>query len=109
VLFVDSSHILMPGSDVDLLFNRVLPDLPAGIVVHIHDIMLPDDYPPPWAWRNYNEQLAVVPLLAGGNYVPLFASHFVRTRLAGRLSDSVVATLPAHPDSFPTSLWLRKS
>jgi hypothetical protein len=109
VLFIDSSHILMPGSDVDLLFNRVLPDLPAGVVVHIHDVMLPDDYPPQWAWRNYNEQLAVVPLLAGGAYVPLFASHFARTRLAGRVAASAVAGLPGSPDVFPASLWLRKS
>lgn len=109
VLFVDSSHILMPGSDVDLLLNRVLPDLPAGAIVHIHDIMLPDDYPTPWAWRNYNEQLAVVPLLTAAAYTPLFASHFVRTRLAPRLSASIIPTLPRHPEGFPTSLWLRKS
>jgi predicted O-methyltransferase YrrM len=109
VLFVDSSHILMPGSDVDLLFNRVLPDLPAGVVVHIHDILLPDDYPAAWAWRNYNEQLAVAPLLDGGAYVPLFASHFARSRLGDRVSASIAATLPAHPAAFPTSLWLRKT
>ncbi|HKU93955.1 MAG TPA: class I SAM-dependent methyltransferase, partial [Vineibacter sp.] len=109
ILFIDSSHILMPGSDVDLLFNRVLPDLPAGTIVHIHDILLPDDYPPSWAWRNYNEQLAVGALLTTGAYVPLFASHFVRTRLATRLSASVVSTLGRHPEGFPTSLWLCKS
>lgn len=107
VLFIDSSHILMPGSDVDLLFNRVLAELPAGVVVHIHDILLPDDYPVTWAWRNYNEQLAVAPMLTGG-YTPLFASHFARTRLAERVSASIAATLPRHPSGFPTSLWLRK-
>jgi predicted O-methyltransferase YrrM len=109
VLFIDSSHILMPGSDVDLLFNRVLPGLPAGVIVHIHDVLLPDDYPRAWAWRNYNEQLAVVPLLTGATYTPLFASHFARTRLADRLAASVVATLPTYPEGFPTSLWLRKA
>lgn len=108
MLVVDSSHILMPGSDVDLLLNHVLPTLPAGAIVHIHDILLPDDYPAAWAWRNYNEQLAVVPLLAGGGYEPLFASHFAQTRLADRLAVSVVASLPRHPKAFPTSLWLRK-
>ena len=45
VLMIDSSHILVPGSDVDLLLNRVLPSLSAGAVVHVHDIFLPDDYP----------------------------------------------------------------
>ena len=55
----NSSHILMPGSDVDILFNRVLPRLPAGALVHIHDIFLPFDYPAIWGWRNYNEQQGV--------------------------------------------------
>ncbi len=107
VLFIDSSHVLMPGSDVDFLLNRVLPELPAGVVVHIHDVLLPDDYPRAWAWRNYNEQLAIMPLLTCG-WTVLFASHFARTRLADRLAGSVAATLPGHRAAFPTSLWLRK-
>ena len=35
---------LLPGSDVDWLFNHLLPTLPAGLRVHIHDVFLPDDY-----------------------------------------------------------------
>src|SRR5690606_10000540 len=66
MLFVDSSHLLMPGSDVDLLLNRLVPRLPAGAVLHIHDVFLPDAYPAAWAWRGYNEQNAVAPLLACG-------------------------------------------
>ncbi len=58
VLFIDSSHILMPGTDVDILFNHVLPALPAGVLIHIHDVFLPDGYPADWDWRAYNEQLA---------------------------------------------------
>ena len=54
VVFIDSSHVLMPGSDVDLLLNRVIPALPAGVLVHIHDIFLPDGYPTAWSWRGYN-------------------------------------------------------
>ncbi len=45
ILFIDSSHILMPGTDVDMLLNHVLPALPRGVLVHVHDIFLPDDYP----------------------------------------------------------------
>jgi hypothetical protein len=108
LLFIDSSHILMPGSDVDLLFGRVLPMLPEGVLVHIHDITLPDDYPPVWAWRNYNEQQGVIPLLLSGAYEPLFSSPYAATRMAGRVGRSVVARLPRHPEALPTSLWLRK-
>jgi hypothetical protein len=108
VLFIDSSHILMPGSDVDLLLNRVLPRLPAGVIVHIHDIFLPFDYPPVWGWRAYNEQQGVLPLLVTGAYAPLFASAWARQRLSERLAQSVVARLPAPRDAIATSLWLEK-
>lgn len=108
VLFIDSSHILMPGSDVDILFNRVLPRLPSGALVHIHDIFLPFDYPPMWGWRNYNEQQGVLPLLATGAYRPLFSSVWATRRMAERLAASVVARLPQPADAMATSLWLEK-
>jgi Methyltransferase domain len=108
VLFIDSSHILMPGSDVDLLLNRVLPRLPAGVIVHIHDIFLPFDYPPVWGWRAYNEQQGVLPLMATGAYQPLFSSVWARQRFAGRLTQSVVARLPMPQEAMSTSLWLEK-
>jgi hypothetical protein len=108
VLFIDSSHILMPGSDVDILLNRVLPRLPAGVLVHIHDIFLPFDYPRMWGWRNYNEQQGVLPLLATGAYRPLFSSVWAARRMAGRLAASVVARLPQPADALATSLWLEK-
>jgi hypothetical protein len=108
VLFLDSSHILMPGSDVDLLLNRVLPRLPPGVLVHIHDIFLPFDYPPVWGWRAYNEQLGVVPLLATGAYAPIFSSVWVSQRLGARVAESVVARLPMPTGAMATSLWLEK-
>ncbi len=108
ILFIDSSHILMPGSDVDDLFNRVMPILSAGTLVHIHDIFLPDDYPMTWDWRGYNEQLGVAPMLACGAYEILFASHYVATRMAAPLAASAVARLPVKAESLPASLWLRK-
>lgn len=108
VLFIDSSHILMPGSDVDDLVNRVLPALPMGVLVHVHDIFLPDDYPHEWAWRGYNEQPVIAALVGSGAYQVLFASHYVETRLADRLAASVLTRLPTKPGSFPASLWLEK-
>lgn len=106
VLFIDSSHILMPGSDCDWLFNRVLPLLPAGVLVHIHDIFLPDDYPAAWAWRNYNEQQGVAPLLANG-WRAVFASHYV-ARQAPQQVAALLGDLPHHPAAIPASLWLEK-
>ena len=108
VLFIDSSHILMPGSDVDWLFNHLLPTLPAGLRVHIHDVFLPDDYPAGWDWRGYNEQLGVAILLQGGAYRVLWSSRYVATRLAGALDGTVVRRLPLLAGVHESSLWLSK-
>jgi predicted O-methyltransferase YrrM len=106
VLFVDSSHILMPGTDVDWLLNRILPSLAAGVLVHFHDIFLPDPYPETWAWRAYNEQQALAPLLQGAAYDCLFASHYIRTRLSERVA-RILTHLPP-PAAPESSLWLQK-
>jgi len=108
ILFVDSSHILMPGSDVDDLINRILPRLPQGVLVHIHDMFLPDDYPASWAWRGYNEQSAVLPLITGGGYEIVFSSHFVVRHMPDSLAETVLNRLPKPEGAFETSLWLRK-
>ncbi len=108
ILFVDSSHVLMPGSDVDQIINRVLPALPTGVYIHFHDIFLPDDYPGAWARRGYNEQLAIAPLLASGALKPLFAAHFAATRLGDALAKSVVADLPLPAGAIESSLWVER-
>jgi hypothetical protein len=65
----------MPGSDGDLLLNRLLPMLPSGVFVHIHDMFLPYGYPQGWAWCRHNEQLGVVAvMLNGSGWDPAFSS-----------------------------------
>jgi predicted O-methyltransferase YrrM len=108
LLFIDSSHILMPGTDVDWLLNRILPALARGVLVHVHDIFLPDPYPQAWAWRGYNEQQAVAALLQGGGYAIRFASHYVASRRPDRLAAGVLAQLPHGLDGLASSLWLEK-
>lgn len=108
ILFVDSSHILMPGSDVDLLFNHVMPRLPAGVLVHIHDICLPLDYPESWAWRGYNEQLGVVPMITGGGYDIEWSSYYAAHFMADAVTESLAGRLPRTDGAQETSLWLVK-
>ena len=108
ILFIDSSHILMPGTDVDFLFNHVLPLLPSGVLIHIHDIFLPDDYPPEWSWRAYNEQLGAAALLHGGGYRIVWASRYAATRMSDAVASSAAGPLPLLPGAFESSLWLRK-
>ena len=45
VLFIDTTHVVKVGSEVVHLFLEVLPLVADGVVVHIHDIALPYEYP----------------------------------------------------------------
>lgn len=49
ILFVDSSHEVRVGNDVARIFCEIIPRLKPGVVVHVHDIFLPFDYPPDFA------------------------------------------------------------
>lgn len=48
LLFIDSSHVVKPGSDLADLFFRVVPVLKPGCLVHFHDIFYPEVYPRDW-------------------------------------------------------------
>lgn len=108
MLSLDGSHVLMPGTDADVVLNRVLPALPPGVLVHIHDIFLPDPYPAEWSWRGYNEQLAVATLLQGGGWQIAWSSRWVATRLADRLAAGAANHLPLPDGAFEGSLWIEK-
>jgi predicted O-methyltransferase YrrM len=108
ILFIDSSHIAMPGTDVDRLFLDVLPRLAAGVLVHVHDVTLPEAYPAEWAWRGYNEQLLVGALLQGGGYDLVFASHYAKGAFQPSIARGVLSRLPLSAGAHETSLWLRK-
>ncbi|MFF8954224.1 class I SAM-dependent methyltransferase [Streptomyces sp. NPDC014894] len=63
VLFLDGSHRLHMGSDVMVFFFELLPRLKPGVLVHVHDIMLPADYPESWRWRHYSEQYLLAAMM----------------------------------------------
>ena len=107
-LFVDSSHVLMPGSDVDKILNRIIPELPSGVWIHFHDVFLPDDYPREWGWRGYNEQNALMQLMFC-DYRVEFSSHYVVTSMPGNLESSFINRLPIFPGAQQSSLWLRRA
>ena len=59
ILFIDSTHVCKIGSDVNYLFLDVLPNLNPGVLIHIHDIFLPLEFPKEWVMelhRFWNEQ-----------------------------------------------------
>jgi hypothetical protein len=109
VLFVDSSHTVKRGSEVNYLVLEVLPRLAAGVVVHFHDVFLPFDYPREWFVRGsfLAEQYLVHAFLLGNPaYEVLFAAHAV----AHAHPDSLRALVPGVTISppGPAALWLRR-
>jgi len=108
ILFIDSSHQVKPGSDVEFLLKAVLPLLPAGVRVHFHDIFIPDDYPPQWEWRRYNEQAAVAALIESNAFSVEFASHALVSRSPEKIC-GVLSRLPLLPGAIESTLWLTRN
>lgn len=72
VLFMDGSHRVLENSDATVFFLDVLPSLPAGVLVGLHDVLLPDDYLPMWTEFYWSEQyLMAAHLLAEGEKIQL--------------------------------------
>ncbi len=79
VLFIDNSHRILPNSDAMVFFLEILPRLKKGVVVHIHDIYLPYDYPQFMCDRFYSEQygLAMYLLANPKKYQTIFPNYYV--------------------------------
>jgi hypothetical protein len=107
IAFFDSSHLLWPGTDVDLILGRILPSLRPGVRVHIHDVFLPDPYPTDWAWRGYTEQLGLSGYLTSPGWEVVWATHYAVTRL-GAAERPAIARLPLPEGARESSLWLRR-
>jgi predicted O-methyltransferase YrrM len=70
LLFIDSSHCLSMGSDVQHLYLEVIPRLKPGVLVHIHDIFWPYEYPRQWAHQMrwfFTEQYLLQAFLCGNS------------------------------------------
>lgn len=79
ILFVDNSHRILPNSDSTVFFLEVLPRLKKGVIVHVHDIYLPYDYPQFMCDRFYSEQygLAMYLIANSKKYAPLLPNYFI--------------------------------
>ncbi len=78
-LFLDGSHRLLPNSDVMIFFLEILPKLKSGVIVQIHDVYLPYDYPKFMCERLYSEQyaLAIALLNNSSRYKVLAPNYYI--------------------------------
>jgi hypothetical protein len=76
IVLFDGSHVVFMNSDVTVLFTELLPRLPAGVLLQVHDIFLPWDYRPDWARRWYAEQYLLASWLLGGSRLKVLLPNF---------------------------------
>ncbi len=104
LLFIDSTHVVKAGSDVVWLILRILPRLAAGVIVHVHDIFWPFEYPAAWLRerRDWTEAYLLHAFLAGNTSweILFFASWFWQCK------PELVP--PSLAGERPGSIWLRK-
>ena len=110
VLFIDTSHVIKTQNDVEYELLRILPSLNPGVLVHIHDIFTPYDYPAEWLVGNHpnrggnNEQYALECLLSGGNDWEVVLPSYLLWKEHGSFFRELVES-----EFRPAAFWIRKT
>lgn len=108
VLFIDSSHVIRPFGDVLFEYLELVPTLAKGVLVHVHDIFTPRDYPERWLRqerRLWNEQYLMEAMLAHSpRYRVVLALNWLWYNHAERLHRAFPA-FAAKPESQPGAFW----
>ena len=105
VLSIDGSHIYAQSSDVQLYLAYFLPNLKPGVLVHIHDIFLPDAYPKAFQARGYDEQDHLAVFL---NANPEWRIEFAGNWFSKQAPDELKATFASHTEAnISGSFWIR--
>lgn len=113
ILFIDSSHVIRPQGDVLYLIQEILPTIPAGVYVHIHDIFSPLDYPNEWLvdrMHFWNEQYLLEAFLAFNSGFKVIASMQLLLATDAQRAERLLPTLHHRTsDIAATSLWLKRT
>jgi hypothetical protein len=108
ILFIDSSHTIKIGGDVNYLFLEVLPRLKPGVIVHVHDIFLPFDYRRDWVmeeFRFWTEQYLLQAFLTfNSEFEVLMANSY----LGHYHMEDLKTTFPNSPWWGGGSFWMRR-
>lgn len=105
VLFIDSSHMIRPDGDVLFEYLELLPTLRPGVIVHVHDIFSPRNYPRLWLEEHvlfWNEQYLLEAFLTHNpNWKVIGALNALHHVHAAELQAVCPHLRPAHePGSF---------
>lgn len=110
ILFIDSSHVLKTGSDVQMLYLEILPQIKKGVLVHVHDIFLPAEYPKTWIKEEHifwNEQYLLQAFLSfNASFEVVWAGSFMHLNYPEILQEVFPGYIPRH--CLPGSFWIRR-
>jgi len=110
ILFIDSSHVLKIGSDVQYLYLEVLPRLKSGVIIHIHDIFLPAEYPKNLVLKEHifwNEQYLLQAFLTFNDHFKiLWNGSFMHLKYPGLLEAAFCSY--KRNEQWPGSFWMQK-
>jgi hypothetical protein len=111
ICFYDGSHVARTGSDVVWFFFEILPQLKPGVLVHIHDIFWPADYPDEWIFergQTWNEQYVLQAFLM---YNDAFEVMICNNMLFQLRRDAIEKLYGVSPETQHSgvSVWLRRS
>lgn len=110
ILFIDSSHIIRPRGDITFEYLELLPSLNKGVIVHIHDIFSPKNYPMHWL-RDlvlfWNEQYLLEAFLSNNHCWKIIgALNYLHHNHYEKLKE--VAPFLS-PDMEPGSFYIKKT
>ena len=110
ILFVDNSHRVFPNSDATVFFLEVLPRLKKGVIVQIHDVYLPFDYPQFMCDRFYSEQymLAAFLLANSEKYAPMIPNYYLsENKELSQIIEPIWSAIPHVVEKHGGSFWLK--
>nr|WP_217355597.1 class I SAM-dependent methyltransferase [Ruegeria arenilitoris] len=105
VLFIDSSHVVRMSNDVAHLFCRIIPNLKPGVVIHVHDVFLPYEYPKRFFYDcpGWGEQYMLHALLQSGSFSMLWPGYYLQ-----QARPDAVEALPFLTEGRAQSIWVQK-
>lgn len=110
ILFIDSNHVLKIGSDVQYEYLDILPRLNKGVIIHIHDIFLPSEYPKKWILNDYKfwtEQYLLQAFLAfNDSFEVLWACSYMHLKYPNKLEKAFSSY--KKDERWPGSFWMKK-
>ncbi|MBA7660162.1 hypothetical protein ES703_68161 [subsurface metagenome] len=111
ILFIDSSHNISIGNDVYYEYLEILPRLKKGVLIHVHDIFLPYEYPKKWIFEYllfWSEQYLLQAFLSfNNNFEILWGGYYMHKKHPDLLKNNFGSY--NEEKNNPGSFWFKRT